>query len=168
MNKTSTIIKLIASALIIALGLVVMILGNNEDFTYDYWGTYTSDQTYGGDAYTGIQNALADVSYNVSELGYCFEFYTETVHPIIGYIGGSLIMLIGTYMLGASLKGFEKKKAKGAEAPDTAATAYPTAPTANKSNEDAIAMLSKYKALLDSGAITQEEFDAKKKQLLGL
>ena len=28
--------------------------------------------------------------------------------------------------------------------------------------------LSKYKALLDKGAITQEEFDAKKKQLLGL
>jgi hypothetical protein len=28
--------------------------------------------------------------------------------------------------------------------------------------------IAKYKALLDSGAITQEEFDAKKKQLLGL
>ncbi|MBP3329318.1 MAG: SHOCT domain-containing protein [Clostridia bacterium] len=28
--------------------------------------------------------------------------------------------------------------------------------------------LAKYKDLLDSGAITQEEFDAKKKQLLGL
>jgi len=28
--------------------------------------------------------------------------------------------------------------------------------------------LKKYKVLLDSGIITQEEFDAKKKQLLGL
>ena len=28
--------------------------------------------------------------------------------------------------------------------------------------------IAKYKELLDSGAITQEEFDAKKKQLLGL
>ena len=28
--------------------------------------------------------------------------------------------------------------------------------------------LKKYKELLDSGVITQEEFDAKKKQLLGL
>ena len=28
--------------------------------------------------------------------------------------------------------------------------------------------LQKYKQLLDSGVITQEEFDAKKKQLLGL
>jgi hypothetical protein len=28
--------------------------------------------------------------------------------------------------------------------------------------------LKKYKDLLDSGAITQEEFDAKKKELLGL
>lgn len=28
--------------------------------------------------------------------------------------------------------------------------------------------IAKYKALLDSGAITQEEYDAKKKQILGL
>ena len=28
--------------------------------------------------------------------------------------------------------------------------------------------IAKFKALLDEGAITQEEFDAKKKQLLGL
>ena len=38
-----------------------------------------------------------------------------------------------------------------------------------KSNEvDRMEAISKYKELLDSGAITQEEFDAKKKQLLGL
>jgi len=37
--------------------------------------------------------------------------------------------------------------------------------TINSSDADEIA---KFKALLDSGAITQDEFDAKKKQLLGL
>ena len=46
----------------------------------------------------------------------------------------------------------------------------PAAPTTIKqevpaSNADE---LKKYKELLDMGAITQEEFDAKKKQLLGL
>ena len=33
---------------------------------------------------------------------------------------------------------------------------------------DAAEELQKYKQLLDSGVITQEEFDAKKKQLLGI
>ena len=36
------------------------------------------------------------------------------------------------------------------------------------SNADVISQLKGYKELLDSGIITQEEFDAKKKQLLGL
>ena len=35
-------------------------------------------------------------------------------------------------------------------------------------NSDEADKLKKYKDLLDSGVITQEEFDAKKKQLLGL
>lgn len=43
------------------------------------------------------------------------------------------------------------------------ATAAATAPKSDEADQ-----LKKYKDLLDSGAITQEEFDAKKKQLLGL
>ena len=42
-------------------------------------------------------------------------------------------------------------------------TATPTAPAASAADE-----LKKFKELLDIGIITQEEFDAKKKQLLGL
>lgn len=38
----------------------------------------------------------------------------------------------------------------------------------NNSGLDAVEEMKKYKDLLDSGAISQEEFDAKKKQLLGL
>ena len=37
----------------------------------------------------------------------------------------------------------------------------------NKENEDE-AEFKKFKELLEAGVITQEEFDAKKKQLLGL
>ncbi|MBQ4560082.1 MAG: SHOCT domain-containing protein [Tyzzerella sp.] len=37
-----------------------------------------------------------------------------------------------------------------------------------KSAVDETELLKKYKDLLDSGVITQEEFDAKKKQILGL
>lgn len=39
---------------------------------------------------------------------------------------------------------------------------------ANVSNSDETDQIKKYKELLDNGIITQEEFDAKKKQLLGL
>ena len=44
-------------------------------------------------------------------------------------------------------------------------SAQPASPISNYGNADEI---KKYKELLDSGVITQEEFDAKKKQLLGL
>lgn len=38
----------------------------------------------------------------------------------------------------------------------------------NLQNEDIVAELRKYKQLLDEGVITQEEYNAKKKQILGL
>ena len=49
------------------------------------------------------------------------------------------------------------------EKKDTSAPASPTVVSSSNADE-----LKKYKELLDSGIITQEEFDAKKKQLLGL
>ncbi|MCR5057149.1 MAG: SHOCT domain-containing protein [Clostridiales bacterium] len=54
-------------------------------------------------------------------------------------------------------------KASGSEVPETDA---PAKPDLDKEQET-IDMLKKYKELLDSGAITEEEFDAKKKELLG-
>ncbi len=45
--------------------------------------------------------------------------------------------------------------------------AEPTAPTTNQTTDPA-AEIAKYKSLLDSGAITPDEYEAKKKQLLGL
>lgn len=44
----------------------------------------------------------------------------------------------------------------------------PQTPKEETSAQSEIDMIRKYKELLDSGIITQEEFDAKKKQLLGL
>jgi len=40
--------------------------------------------------------------------------------------------------------------------------------SSSSSSDDSVSEIQKYKELLDSGAITQEEFDAKKKELLGL
>jgi hypothetical protein len=58
-----------------------------------YSGSYndTTYETYGGDAYTGIQNAVADTSWNVRVLGkvlehdlrYFSEFFLECYHAIL-------------------------------------------------------------------------------------
>lgn len=54
--------------------------------------------------------------------------------------------------------------------PPPAVTTPPPAPTtpAQPSTQDNLAAIATLKQLLDSGAITQEEYDQKKKQLLGL
>lgn len=52
----------------------------------------------------------------------------------------------------------------GAEAPATVQVTAQAAPVA----EDPIEQIQKYKALFDSGIITEEEFTAKKRQLLGI
>lgn len=49
-----------------------------------------------------------------------------------------------------------------------AARAVPGEQAAPAAPVDAVAEIQKYKALLDSGAITEEEFTAKKRQLLGI
>lgn len=53
----------------------------------------------------------------------------------------------------------KKDAARSATVPEKATSATP-------SEQDTVNLLKEYKTLLDSGAITQEEFDAKKAQLL--
>ena len=47
-------------------------------------------------------------------------------------------------------------------------TSIPEEKIVTITQEDSADSIAKYKKLLDSGAITQEEFEAKKKQLLGV
>ena len=58
---------------------------------------------------------------------------------------------------------FVKRSAMIVGAPEVKVTVETNAANATSADE-----LKKYKALLDSGAITEEEYEAKKKQLLGL
>jgi len=50
----------------------------------------------------------------------------------------------------------------------TTSDAPPTSNTQEIQKNDSFEKLKKYKELLDSGIITQEEFDTKKKEILGL
>ena len=76
--------------------------------------------------------------------------------------GVTAFSLIGNYAeIGSVLAGLINERQSASGAP--VAFAAPPAPADN-----ALDNLAKLKALLDSGVITQEEFDAKKKQILGL
>lgn len=66
---------------------------------------------------------------------------------------------------GAAIANSRSRKDAAAAAP--AAAPAPAAPQADM-NQDVVKQLTDLKGLLDAGVLTQDEFDAKKKQILGL
>lgn len=72
-----------------------------------------------------------------------------------------ILLIVGALLLGMA---FQTKKAPA----KVVTTATGTAVTATIGTETTIEKLTKLKQLLDDGIITQEEFDSKKKQLLGM
>lgn len=85
-------IKLIAGVALIALGITSMLFIN---YTY-YFGAYEDNNTYGGDAYTGIQNAAAQTANNVYNVGELLEemYYVERMYTgIVFVVAGSLLSL---------------------------------------------------------------------------
>ena len=72
-----------------------------------------------------------------------------------------LVLIVGAFMIGLAS---ESLPSDGKVVVKTSATAGTNATSA----ESQVEKLTKLKTLLDSGVISQEEFDAKKKQILGL
>ena len=66
--KIMKIVKIVFSALLICIGIVCFIFSTRIWSSW-YSGTTVMDKYYGGDAYTGIQNACADIANNVNALG---------------------------------------------------------------------------------------------------
>ena len=121
-----------------------MVMGIAEQIGGYYYGEYTIKQSYGGDAYTGIQNAASATANNVERLGYLIDGVVEQLYVICGIA----CMIIALYWFACALASSDKKAA-----PKT---------------ETALDTLTKYKNLLDSGVITQEEFETMKQQLLNV
>ena len=186
MKKTSFILKIIGAALVIFFGFYIAFF---TSVAYPYY-EYTSSYTYGGDAYTGIQNAAADTSNNVQKIGYWLYSTFGDFHIFIGLV----TIAFGVYLLGCAFASFEWKKktpaanavqanavqANAVQANAVQTTAY-AAPVANMfpsampqtivnapQDNDTVSKISKLKELLDAGIITREEFEAKKNQLLGI
>ena len=173
MKKSGFVLKLIASIAIMALGAIMFIVGISGGFncyTYTTW-----HESYGGDDYTGIQNAVSDMSTNVELVGGVIEdiacgFFFTLAIPVIG---------VGLYVLGSAIS--DKAMLNLTAAPQAPAAPVPQAPAyhppqapayqppqAPASGRDHSAELAKYETLLARGIITQEEFEAKKRQILGM
>ena len=104
-----------------------------------------------------------NVRYSIAQLfGARYNAYDEELTKnVIG------ILHVGSTIINSDPDQFERYAAEQSSKPQTAtaptATAYATRTTGGSLDD-----LRKYKELLDEGIITQEEFDAKKKQILNL
>jgi hypothetical protein len=86
-------------------------------------------------------------------------------------IGGATMLLIGgaAYKLGQnSVKQVEEEEITNADMAAIEAEAVDASDPSQPAEPDYIAELEKLADLVDKGIITQEEFEAKKKSLLGL
>lgn len=88
------------------------------------------------------------------EYSSAFDYYCK-IFSVQNQLLTFLVMFVGGFVLGIIINLFLGKSRKAKQATDV--------DTMLKADE-----LKKYKQMLDDGTITQEEFEAKKKQLLGL
>ena len=153
MKIVSVILRTVASIMVMILGIVMVF---NSNFYIN--GVNTNYQFYGGDAYTGIQHAVADASNNINDIANALENIIEDAYKCTGYF----LLFIGIYMLGATLSTIHKnKRSTLTEEPEVLSNSTP-------SEDSVLENIEKYKRLLDAGIITEEEFTAKKRQLLGI
>ena len=123
----------------------------------------------------GIFTILSDIyTYNNSWFGgYNYEspLTDHEKNMILIFVGGLILLLIG-FVLWVTAASQEKNTQTYTNAPMVdPAVSSPTeskSPKQEDKKTDAINEVMLYRELLDSGVITQEEFDAKKKQLLEL
>lgn len=85
-KKIIAIVLIIVAIASVALGVVEMRKGAGN-----YSGRYVARQTYGGDAYTGIQNAAADTAFNVQQT----NDILNSMHKTIAFGFGSILIVIG-------------------------------------------------------------------------
>ena len=90
-----SIISVIIDVIGVLTGIITTILGLNFKDSSLFF--YADLETYGGDAYTGMQNASAQAANNIAQLGYSFE---KAVSIIIAVLGIFIIL----YFIGKIIK----------------------------------------------------------------
>ncbi len=74
-SKIIPLIGILSGVVSVILGIVTMLKDT---------GVYVSSKSYGGDAYTGIQNAAADTAYNVRALTEAMNFGVGSLLIVLG------------------------------------------------------------------------------------
>ena len=113
-------LKLISSILIIATGALMFIMGISDAFYCG--GYYVSHKSYGGDAYTGIQNAAADTANNIESVG---GLIADVANASMFFLG-LLLIALGLFLLGKAI--YQKSLIKNMTAGAPAAAPMPQAP----------------------------------------
>ena len=98
--------KFLVGLALVILGIFALTLNS-----VDYYGKRTERTSYGGDAYTGIQNAAADTANNVNQLG---NTIAESHSKQMTFVGTSMIVF-GALTIVYDLLGNNKKKAETEE-----------------------------------------------------
>lgn len=104
MTTKQKLLKIIFFSAIIALLLatcISCIVQYDEKREYSY-GEYISKNTYGADAYTDIQNGIADIGNNVDDAGYSvFSVASDMLDAILlmGIFSSLITMLVFAYLL---------------------------------------------------------------------
>ena len=86
MEQKKTMFQTIAYLTIGALCIIFAIVCISDTFYYHGFYTHVSYEYYGGDAYTGIQQAVADTANNVAEAGSNLALQLDAIFEVIGYI----------------------------------------------------------------------------------
>lgn len=116
--KIFSLVKSAFSAALSILGAVFsLVLGIGD--AYYYFGSTVSNEIYGGDAYTGIQNAAAATANNISRFGYAIE----RVLVFIGLILFVVFLMLFLRNIEAMLKAIAELRNNNSEIQDSQHTA---------------------------------------------
>jgi hypothetical protein len=105
MSKKMLFCKIIIGVVVIALGMNFAAAEDRSSIT----GVYTAKEAYGGDAYTGIQNAAATAGNNVNALG---ENINEIYNDFMIRVGMSFMAGGALYIGYVAIDYLDKKKLK--------------------------------------------------------
>ncbi len=102
MKKIAAKGLLLTGIIAIILAIVCWHKGNNVD-DYLHMGRAISPETYGGDAYTGMQNAAAQAATNLYFLNGNLAYVMEGMYDCIGYVLftiGLIVFFVGVWKMG--------------------------------------------------------------------
>lgn len=155
-KKIFATIGMIVCVVFVITGFVIMGL-DNECSTASRSGMYDSGlSTFGADFYTYSND-------NTAEAASAARTTANNIYKLYDLLAD----VFGWFFVFAGFIGFCHFGIIRAGCNDTTASAIPLARD-EASPSDSVEELKKYKDLADSGAITQEEFETKKNQLLDL